>query len=428
MLPIPIYATTDVAGSAAVVQGIDDNVVQTVDANDNVHRHPALFTGGSGSFLFRYAHPDGDSHSFRLGARGDIYEPLDSQSDASPDGTLQGNWISAIGIGPRTTLTFTERSLLTAAVASRAADGSLLLSVDPASNQTTYLFTNATVGVIHELSPFWRIRESISATLTDTLQAPPFQLADGLNLDRRGIDGASASVSSAVLHDFSARNTGDITAAYTYGYSPYSFDYTTTPPHLGPPQRNHEVGVDLGLRHDFNGWLVGRSRAGVTIATPPTLDTDRRAIIFPGVGQDLTYTTDRWVVLAGASFSYGSVTPRLGNGPTLNVGLSATGLPLPHGKWRKLVSIAALQGTYARVSLGPNELTSLTALGASAQARYPLFESLGALVGYDVRLSTFGSAKAFVRQLLFVGLSGYWTTDGQQVPIQLLEAPYRTEN
>lgn len=428
MLPLPIYATTDVAGSAALIEGVDDNVVQTVDANNDVHRHPALFTGGSGSFLFRYAHPDGDSHSFRLGARGNIYEPLDSQSSTTPDGTLQGMWISAIGLAPKTTLTLTLRSLLTAAVSSRAADGSLLLSSDPASTQTTYGFTNASVGIIHELSPHWRVRESVGTIITNTFSAPPFDLADGAQLDRRGIDGISASFSSAVLHDFDARNVGDVTASYGYGYSPYSFDYTTTPPHLGPAQRNHDVGLDLGLRHDFTARLLGRSRLGVTVATPPTLDTDRRAIIFPGAGQDLTYTTDRWIVLAGVNFSYGSVTPRLGNGPTLNGVLSASGLPLPRGKWRKLVTIAAVQATYARVSLGPDQLTSLTAIGTSLQARYPLFESLGALVGYDARVSTFGESAAYVRQLLFVGLSGYWSTDGQQVPLQLLEAPYRTEN
>jgi hypothetical protein len=65
-------------------------------------------------------------------------------------------------------------------------------------------------------------------------------------------------------------------------------------------------------------------------------------------------------------------------------------------------------------------------VGAGAELRYGLTRWLGLYTGYDARLSsTFQPADPlFFRQVLFLGLSGYFTTDGNLPPIETVQSPY----
>jgi hypothetical protein len=86
-------------------------------------------------------------------------------------------------------------------------------------------------------------------------------------------------------------------------------------------------------------------------------------------------------------------------------------------------------GLYARQEASASATATLTAVGGSAQVRYPLTRVIGMIGGYDLRFSTVGTSgqpiTPFVRQIVFVGLSGYWTTDPGILPFQILDAPFR---
>ena len=145
--------------------------------------------------------------------------------------------------------------------------------------------------------------------------------------------------------------------------------------------------------------------------------------------EEVHYTTERYTFIGQAGFSYGSVTPRLGSGPTFSAQGSLVGVPYPHGKFRNLMGTAQAVATYASLPASNSASTSLTAVGASFEIRYPLTKGLGVSGGYDVRLSTIKTTGSdlvpFFRQIAFVGLSGYFTTDGTIPVLQLLNSPFR---
>ena len=432
MFALPIYAagnTADVAATAALVQGLNDNVIQTTDNSGNIDRHPATFTGVDGTFTFRITEPDTDVHGLRLRVRGQYYQSLDGSRAADPDGTLQATYSSSITLSRFSTLTLSASNTITALTSARVGDGTLLFTIDPSTTQTTFTLTNGSATLVHELSPRWRLRESGGVLVTSTISAPPFILAGGQELDRKGLDGVQPFGTVSLLHDFSARDTGDISLMYRYTWAPYSLDFRTSPARAAGPQRLHQVIPDIGLSHLFTPDWLALSRVGLSISSPPNFSDSDKPVILPIVSEEVHYTNERWAFISAASFSYGSVTPRLGSGPTFTAQASLVGTPYPHGKFRNLMVTVQAVGSHASLQASGSASTSINAAGASIEGRYPLTKGLGLSAGYDIRLSTIQTSGAdlvpFFRQILFVGLSGYLTTDGTIPVLQLLNSPFR---
>src|SRR5262249_24299112 len=66
----------------ALIEGYNDNVVQTQDVTDGpVRRHPSPFTGFDIEGLIRAWSGPFDPHEFRLQLRGQHYTPLDGYSE-----------------------------------------------------------------------------------------------------------------------------------------------------------------------------------------------------------------------------------------------------------------------------------------------------------------------------------------------------------
>lgn len=433
MFPFVLFAggntIADVATTAAVTGGVNDNVVQTTDAQGNIDRHPQAFTGLEGTLTLRLSQPNGDIHGFRALVRGQTYKSLDGFTNADPDYSAQGVWQDNFTLDRFTNASFSLSSSITAITSARVGDSTLFYTVDPAATATTFSISQAAVTLTHELSDRWRFRQGGGVLVTTTVAAPPLQVADGMILDRRGLDGVQPFSTTSLLHDFSRRDTGDISVMYRYTYSPYSLDFTTTPPRVGGPQKIHQVLPDVGLSHQFGEYWLGMTRAGLSIANPPPFDPDRGLIVYPTASEELHYTEQRWQFIGSGAFSYGSVSPRLGAGPSVTANMSLIGVPYSYGHWSKLVAMFNAVGLYARQEASASATATLTAVGGSAQVRYPLTRVIGMIGGYDLRFSTVGTSgqpiTPFVRQIVFVGLSGYWTTDPGILPFQILDAPFR---
>ncbi|WP_394842893.1 hypothetical protein LZC95_38205 [Pendulispora brunnea] len=432
MFALPIYAAgnvTDVAATAAIVQGVNDNVIQTTDNSGDIDRHPATFTGLDGTFTFRITEPDTDVHGLRLRVRGQYYQSLDGSRTTDPDGTFQAVYASSITLTRFTTLTLSASNTITALTSARVGDGTLFFTVDPSTTQTTFTLTQGSATLVQELGQRWRLRQSGGILVTSTVSAPPFILAGGQELDRKGIDGVQPFSTTSVLHDISPRNTGDISVTYRYTYAPYSLDFRSSPPRAAGPQRIHQVIPDVGLTHLFTPDWLSLSRVGLSVSSAPNFSDSNKPVILPVVSEEIHFTNERWAFISAASFSYGSVTPRLGSGPTFSAQASLVGTPYPHGKFRNLMMTVQAVATHASLQASGSASTSINAAGASIEGRYPLTKGLGLSAGYDIRLSTIQTTGAdlvpFFRQILFIGLSGYLTTDGTIPVLQLLNSPFR---
>ena len=436
MFPIHLNAVTDVSGTVAIVEGLNDNVVQTQDSPTVRTRHPSLFTGLETGVTFRLTEPNLDTHGFRLRLRTQFYEPLDNYPE-SPDGTISASYASIVALGKHTSMVLSASSSLSRLTSARVSDGTLLFQIDPASTATTFTFSQFAVSIGHDLSKRWRFRQSVGLLLTTTVQAPPFALADGLELDRRGIDGVQPNTTSTLIRELGPRDTGDISLTYRYLYSPYTLDYTTTPPHAGGPQRIHQVVPDVGLTHLFSTQLSSLTRAGVSIANAPVVDVQKGVILLPVASEELRYIADRWGFNAQAGFSYGALSPRLGAGPTVSGAGSLYGVPWTNGWLKRMMLLGVVSANHSQLQSGisnagggPVSQTYLNVAGASLEARYAINRTIGILGGYDLRYSTIGSSNGpttpFVRQIFFIGISGYWSTDQVQLPaLEQLNAPFR---
>ncbi|MEO6575033.1 MAG: hypothetical protein ABIP89_14410 [Polyangiaceae bacterium] len=430
-----LFAVTDVSGTVALIEGLNDNVVQTQDSPTQVTRHAALFTGLETGVTLRLTEPNQDVHGLRLRLRTQFYEPLDNYPE-SPDGTMSASYASIVSLGKHTGFLISASSSLSRVTSARVSDGTLLFQIDPSSTATTFTVSQATMAITQELTKRWKFRQSVGVLLTTTVQAPPFQLADGLELDRRGIDGVQPETTSSLIHEFGPRDTGDVSLTYRYLYSPYTLDYTTNPPHAGGPQRIQQVVPDIGLTHLLSPQLSSLTRVGISIATPPVIDESKKLVILPVATEDLRYTSDRWGFNAQAGFTYGSVTPRLGAGPSLNAQGTLYGVPWTNGRLKRLMVLASVAGNHSQLQSGVATTgaqasnTYINVVGASLEARYALSRTVGILGGYDARYSTIGSTNGpttpFVRQIFFIGVSGYWSTDQVQLPpLEQLNAPFR---
>jgi hypothetical protein len=143
-------------------------------------------------------------------------------------------------------------------------------------------------------------------------------------------------------------------------------------------------------------------------------------VLSPAFLQELGYSREFWQFVATAGYSYGSANPRLGAGPSLNGAVLLIGTPYRRGGWRDFSVMLNAQASRSTLLTGVGAQTTLSLVAGSAELRYALNPTWGLLAGYDVRYATFEDSSqvipSFLRHMVYLGISGYWSTD-KTVPV-----------
>jgi hypothetical protein len=421
-----LLMTNDVVTRAAIVEGYNTNTYQAQD-DPNVpiiRRHPSPFTGVDLDVELRHTSGRTDLTTLRLEGRANHYEPLNG-SYQSDDGTINGAVSSRYTLAPRTFFNFVGAATLTTLNGSHLTDGTIF-QFDPTQVRRTYWLTNVDASITHELSHTWRIRQSIAAIVSGTVYQPARPLPNGELEQHRGLDFVMPSLETDVFKDFSERATGDLELWYQYSYNLYVLDLTQSPPrNIGPDKIAFLTGL-AGYTYRFSPELVTVTKAGGVIASAPPRDVDQRPILSPAVLQEVYYTRELWAFIGNAGYTWGTVNPRLGSGPTANVGALVVGTPYRVGKWRDFDVILSAQASYSQLVTGVGTATKLGLYAGAAEFRYGISPWLGILGGYDVRYATFDTpqyAPPFLQHIVFFGFSGYWSTDRAIPALTTFTAP-----
>jgi hypothetical protein len=416
----PIYADyTDYAARASVVQGYNSNTYQAQDDArvPAIRRHPSPFTGVDGMLQMRITNGFGDLHDFRIEARVQHYEPLTAQYQ-SDDGTINGAWSSRFTLGHRSFLTLNSAATFTTINGTHLSDGTIF-QFDPTVARRTYWLDSSEAALTYELSPTWRVRTAVGMIISGTVSEPATLLPNGTSTFHRGLDFAQPYAEASLFKDFSERTTGDFTALYQYSYNLFVLDLTQTPPRNIGPDKLQFLTATFGHTYRFSPELINSFRAGGQVASAPPRDPDQRPVLGPTFGEELSYQREFWQYLLTAGYSYGSLNPRLGAGPTASAAALIIGTPYRRGKWRDFSVMLNAQAGHSILLTGVGQNTVLDFAAGSAEIRYGFNATWGLLAGYDVRYATFQSTQfvpPFLRHLVFIGLSGYWSTD-RTIPV-----------
>jgi hypothetical protein len=427
LLPLPVNLDTDVVGRVAVVQGYNTNTYQAQDEPSSpiIRRHPSPFTGADAGLELRFLGRDTDRVTVNLGVRADHYEPLEPQVQ-SDDGAFNGAVISRITLGPRTVLTASETGSVTTFNAAHVTDGTIF-AFDPTQERSTYWLNDASFAIAHQLAPTWRLTQSMGASFSGTLQSAPTPLRSGQLVEHRGLDYVLPYVETDLNKDFTQRVSGDLMLRYQYAFELFVLDLTRNPPrNVGPVKQAFATGLG-GFTYHFNQDVVGVLRGGGVLASAPAGDIDQRPILSPSGMAELYYTRSLFDLAASGAYTWGSVNPRLGSGPTASATLLAVGIPCPVGDWRNLAAIGRAQVSYSSLLTGVSAASSLGLYAFGAELRYGVSRWLGVIAGYDFRFATFSTpglySPPFLQQVVFIGLSGYFSSDRSVLPLTTFSAP-----
>jgi hypothetical protein len=418
---------TDVVGRVAVVEGYNTNSYQAQDnpAVPVISRHPSPFTGADANVEIRVLGRDTDLTTFNVDARANHYEPLQPESQ-SDDGAVNGSFSLRRAVGPSTTLSIHEGGAVTSFNAAHVTDGTIF-AFDPTQFRSTYWLNDLSLSLAHQLSPNWRLTQSIGATASGTLHAAPTQLASGQLVEHRGLDYVMPYLETDLNRDLSPRSSADLMLLYQYSLNLYVLDFTQNPPrNIGPDKQAFLTGLA--------GWTFHESqevstvlRGGGVLASAPPRDPDQRPLLSPAGMGEIYYTRPFFDLVATGGYTWGTVNPRLGSGPTGSGGLLAIGIPRPVGDWRNLALVARGQLSFSSLITGVGQSTELALYAAGGEVRYAVSRWLGLLAGYDVRYATFNTpglySPPFLQQVFFVGLSGYFTNDRSVLPLTTFSAP-----
>jgi hypothetical protein len=430
MLPPPVLADiTDWIERVAVVEGYNTNTYQAQD-DPNVpiiRRHPSPFTGIDADVELRIQPNLEDLHIFRLEGNALHYEPLEHQPGQSDDAALNGSWSSRFTLSRRTYLTVSSQATLSTFNGAHIADVTLL-QFDPAQTRRTYWLETSEAGITHELSHTWRIREAVGLMSSGTIYQPPTLDASGNLIQHEGLDYIEPYEETDLFKDFSDRATGDMLVLYQYAYNLYVLDFTQSPPRNIGPDKQAFLTVTPGYTYRFTPELSESTHAGVVIASAPPRDPDQRAVLSPTFLEEISYTRPFFNLIATASYTYGSVNPRLGYGPSMSGAVLAVGTPYHHGGWKNLSILANGSASYSSLLTGVGGAgTQLGLYVGDAEFRYSLNNWLGLLGGYEIRYATLTDSATylppFLQQLVFVGLQGYFTTNRDIPPLTQFVAP-----
>ena len=428
MIPVaPACFDTDLVTRVAIVEGYNTNTYQAQD-DPNVpiiRRHPSPFTGVDGVVEWRVLGRDADRTTLVVGARANHYEPLQPQSQ-SDDGALNAALSSRITLGPRTGLALSNGASVTSFNAAHVTDGTIF-AFDPTQLRSTYWLDDLDVAITHQLSPNWRFSQSVGMTVSGTLAAPPTALPSGQLVEHRGLDYVMPYVEADVNRDLSLRSAVDLLVLYQYAWQLFVLDFTQSPPRNIGPDKQAFLTVLAGWTRHETSELSTVLRAGGVLGSAPPRDIDQRAVLSPAGTAELYYVRPNFDFVAGAAYTWGTVNPRLGSGPTGNANVLAIGVPRPVGDWKNLALIGRAQVSYSSLITGVGQSMGLGLYAAGAEVRYGVNRWLGVLVGYDFRLATFNTPgqfnPPFLQQVFFLGLSGYFSNDRSLLPLTTFTAP-----
>ncbi len=432
MWTLPVLPDTDTVSRVAVVEGYNTNTYQAQD-DPNVpliRRHPSLFTGVDASLELRWHGRDADLTTLVVDGRANHYEPLQKE-DQSDDGAFNAALASRITLAPRTYVTLADTASVTSFNAAHQTDGTLF-AFDPTQMRSTYWLEDASGTLMHQLSPNWRIAQSLGVTASGTLQSAPFQLPSGELTEHRGLDYIMPYTESSVMHDFDERTSGDLTARYQYTFSEYVLDLTQNPPRNIGPDKQAFLSLLAAYTHRWSPELATVLRGGFMVASAPPRDPDQRAVLAPAGDGEIFYTRPFFTLVGTVGYTWDTINPRLGSGPTATASLLAIGVPDHHGKWQNFAIVANAQAGYSALITGVDQSgawqeANLGLYAVGVEARYGLNRWLGVLAGYDLRYATFSPATLFgpefFQQVFFVGLSGYFSNDRTVLPLTTFTAP-----
>ncbi|MGH7269066.1 MAG: hypothetical protein ACREJ3_01435, partial [Polyangiaceae bacterium] len=296
----------------------------------------------------------------------------------------------------------------------------------PTQQRSTYWINDSNLALTQWLSPNWRVTASIGATVSGTIRTAPTVLPSGAVMEHRGLDYVMPYVDVDATHDFTARAAGDVEALYQYAFQMFVLDLTQTPPQNIGPDKVSFLTLLAGYTYHLTSEVSTVLHAGGVLASAPPRDVDQRPILAPSGTGELYFTRPFFDMVASAGYTWGSMNPRLGAGPTATASLLAIGVPHPVGDWKNLALIGRAELSYSTLLTGVGQSTSLGLYAAGIEARYAVSRWLGLLAGLDLRYATFDSPTfmpPFVQNVVFVGLGGYLSTDRSQLPLTTFSAP-----
>lgn len=427
MMLSPALLAPDVITRAAVVEGFNTNTYQAQDnpAVPIIERHPSPFTGLDCSVELRFLGRDIDRTTFIAGGRLNHYEPLQPENQ-SDDGSFNASLATVVTLGPRTTLSLNDSGAVTSFNAAHVTDGTMF-AFDPTQLRSTYWIDDGNVTITHLLSPNWRVSQSLGVGVSGTLHSAATQLAGGPLVEHRGLDYVTPYAETDVTHDFTARTSGDLMLLYQYSYNLYVYDFTQNPPKNIGPDKQAAITLLAGTTYRFSDDFAAVVRGGLVLASAPPRDIDQRPELSPAAMGEAYYTRPSFELVAAGGYSWGTVNPRLGSGPTASASALAIGTPSRVGPWKNFAIVGNAQISYSTLLTGVGQSTKLGLYAGGIDARYALNRWLGVVVGYNVRQATFDAGSSyqppFLQQIFFMGLSGYWATDRDTLPLTTFVPP-----
>jgi hypothetical protein len=415
-LALPIHADLhEYIVRAGVVEGYNTNTYQSQD-DPNIpvlRRHPAPFTGLEGDVETRIATNSTDIYTLRVGGRVLHYEPLtkqDQSDDAAGNGAFSARW----SLSARTYVALTADGQVATLNGAHLADMTIL-AFDPTLFRRTYWIDTEEIALTHELSKTWRIRQSLGVISSGTIYQPPTLLPSGQLTRHRGLDNVTPYIETDLDKDISYRVTFDSMLLYQYGYNLYVLDLTQNPPRDIGPDRTAFLTALPGFTYRFNPDWTNTFHLGGVLASAPPRDPDQRPVISPAANDELSFNNQFWSFLAAGSYTYGTVNPRLGSGPSVGGSVVVMGTPSRVGHWKNFSIMANGQATYSTLITGVTQSTTITVYAADAEFRYALSPWLGLLGGYQARYASYQTPGSFLppfsTSIVFLGLGGYWSTN-----------------
>jgi hypothetical protein len=142
---------------------------------------------------------------------------------------------------------------------------------------------------------------------------------------------------------------------------------------------------------------------------------------------EVYYTRPFFDFVASGGYTWGTINPRLGSGPSATGSVLAIGVPRHVGAWKDLAVLARGQVSYSSLVTGVGQSTGLGLVAVGGEVRYALNRWLGLLGGYDMRYAVFDTpgqfSPPFLQHVFFFGLSGYFSNDRTVLPLTTFTAP-----
>ncbi len=419
---------TDYHAHVAIIEGYNTNVVQSqLVLGGPTTQNPAFFTGVDLALDMITWTTLTDRQDIRLGVRGQFYAPINGNGSVPPvDGTALASLNRSFTLSPSTIVYTGLGATLTSSNSALIQDGALF-QVDPSNLDHVYTLENADVGLGHQLASRWRMGIAIDETVESTLsQGPTVDAATGGTVVHQGLDFATTSVDLNVSHELDPYNMGTLLSHTTAAYIPFTVNYGVVPPVDVGASTNVSETLQALWGHAYTEHLSSIVQLGATLAAPPPNDGGAAIMASPTGQASLIYARNYWLAHIDAGYAYGTANPALGYGFGAFGGAELRGVPYAHGIWNKLSVLAAGTASESQLIQPGGAETEFKFVVGSAEARWSLNTWLGLEAGYNVRYASYGGAGAppsLFRQIVFVGLSGYFANDKSLPTLETFASP-----